>query len=231
MEWTINFPLYDVPDTVERLKVTCYFEKIPYFPSNLKVLICPNIGLKTLENVPKSVEVIVCNDNQLTTLPPNLDKLRFLDCSRNQIDELHYYPNLISLICSDNPIHCLPLVSNRLDYLNCDNTCISILPHFEGPIRKISCINCKLLFHPAIKSNPIICSDMNPYLKCKNLYLTEGEFMKISIQNVSKYRLYIAKRNIFELRDLIQRKYEMGCDVKKDVQELRFKELDVSSYN
>lgn len=87
--------------------------------TNLKTLICSNLGLKELpENLPKS--------------------LMFLDCSQNRIVYITDLPNIVVLKCNQNRIFHIPPLP-KCEILECWCTSLKYLPDVP---------NCKKLIIP-----------------------------------------------------------------------------------
>jgi len=113
---------------------------IQYF-DNLDTLICVNIGLSTLQQLPNSLQYLDCKANLLSTWPSLPNSLHYLDCSMNiNISTLPPLPNsLLSFICENNNILSLPLLPNSLQHLHCGGNNITTLPSLPDSIKSLKC--------------------------------------------------------------------------------------------
>jgi hypothetical protein len=90
--------------------------------TNLKILICSNMDLREIKNIPENLHYLNISNNKLKKIP-YLPKLLFLDCSHNELEELDLqYLRLVKVNCSYNKIRTINVNNDTvIKHFNCSN--------------------------------------------------------------------------------------------------------------
>ena len=119
--------------------------------------------LLKLENY-NDITFIVCSNMNLTELPELPSNLTHLHCEYNKLTKLPKLPNgLINLYCNNNKLSKLPELPNKLYRLDCENNELINLPQIPNSVKELNCNSNRLL------TLPILTEDFEYYhLKCLN---------------------------------------------------------------
>ncbi|CAM2005908.1 serine/threonine-protein kinase [Acanthopleuribacter pedis] len=87
----------------------------------LEFLICANLGLTRLPDLPPRLRYLDCSGNQLTELPQKWPRfLMYLNCSNNRISQIDWLPEYLeTLNVANNQLRGLPMLPEPLKTLHC----------------------------------------------------------------------------------------------------------------
>jgi Leucine-rich repeat (LRR) protein len=130
---------------------------IPYF-YNLEDLICTNLSLEKIPELPSNLRYLDCSHNKLKKLPQLPSKLVHLCCSYNYLKKLPELPSdILILDVKYNYLTELPFLPNKIKYLNCNNNKITnqVFPELPN-LKFLFCTeNSKLGFLPTLYNEHI----------------------------------------------------------------------------
>ena len=175
---------------------------LPYFP-NLKILLCGNIGLTSLD-ISKNTALLWLNSdlNALTSLDvSNNTALIYLDCRDNQITSLDVSKNtaLYRLSCYGNELTSLDVSKNTaLTNLHCATNNLTTLDISKNTaLTQLQCHNNQLTSLDISKNTAL------KYLSCSNNQLTTLDTSKnLSLTNINCSRNQISALDVTKNTEL-----------------------------
>jgi len=99
----------------------------------------------------ESLVILICENIHLTHLPELPPKLERLNCSGNKLTRLPNLPeSLVNLNCSNNNLTELPELPPKLEKLNCSGNNLAELPELPLGLVVLSCVRNQLTFLPTL---------------------------------------------------------------------------------
>jgi hypothetical protein len=152
-----------------------YKINIKQISKKLEKLMCENIYINQLPDLPDSLEELILKNTKLKELNNLPKNLKYLDCSKNQLTNLDNLPFKIKYLnCSYNNIKYLDNLNNNLEYLDCSHNNLTNLDNLPNSIKYLfttgnNIKNMLYLPNSLIKLNSAVYSDIQSRDKCIKL--------------------------------------------------------------